>query len=113
MKKLLVLLLIILAVTAQAKVIKELPEDLLNACLMNMQVGDPMLSGDKPTVKLGNTPYSWIISWKNQGQGTGFVSLPTGAFADTRQIKVKYKINSLDNATFTIKNQYNNINKAE
>ncbi|MBQ0104871.1 MAG: hypothetical protein KBT47_02410, partial [Armatimonadetes bacterium] len=114
MKKLLLaMILIIASVSLFADVIRNISEDLLNACLSNMQVGDPGFAGDKPTLRLGNDPYSWKLTWTKGATGTGYVGIPVGAFADTQFITVRYRVNSVNNANITIKNIYNKPNDAE
>ena len=105
-KIILVLIFTVLTSALFADVIKTLPEDLLSACLNNLQVEDAALGYDKPSVKIGD-PYSWIVSYEKGGYGMGFLCIPCGSVWDVKTIKIKYRVLAKDNASLKFVGRYN------
>ncbi|MBQ0104988.1 MAG: hypothetical protein KBT47_03005, partial [Armatimonadetes bacterium] len=109
MKKIIIAILVLaLSSGIYAKPIKDLSEDLVVACLKNLQTEDRALSGDRPeiTCHKGKT-YFWNVKWTCGNEGWGLLNVPVGSVWDVKEIRVKYKINKAENVKIQFRGRYN------
>ncbi|MBQ7258077.1 MAG: hypothetical protein IJS60_10360 [Abditibacteriota bacterium] len=108
MNRLFIIILILLSSSVFSYPIKDLSEDMVVACLKNLQVDDSALNGDKPSVICYKHPlYKWNVKWEKTKDGWGSLVIPVGSVWDVKQIRIKYKINSINNAQIQFRGRYN------